>query len=223
MVANCRNCWLGSFARNMNILRPGDPARERLAFNDSTWLINIGTHKLPDSDDEFEILRVSLSDAIERVLTGEDFIKCFFKFQKRADGSTNRDIQREEFRTYTYLGISRDNMFATYQVERGTKTGRVDAHIIVKVYHADRVQFDNNRFQELLDEELLAENRKFAGVPLYTRFPDKPLKWAEPKLYVSFRLLGRTLLGNALTYIDKQQTLQESERLAVNILATGFA
>lgn len=208
----------------MNILRPGQAERDRLGTNESTWLVNIGTHKLPDSDEEFVILRESLTNALERVLSSEQIVQCFFIFDKSADGRINQNIRRMEFRTFNSLGIPRGEMVATFQVERGTKTGRIDAHIIMKVPHRNKIQFDNNRFQELLDQELLVENRRFAAAGMFTKFPDKPLKWADPKLYVSFRLLGRTLLQNALNYIDKQQQQQitEAERLAVEVLGSGF-
>lgn len=211
----------------MNVLNPGTYAAERLRINDSTWLVNIGTHKLPADDDEFVVLRESLNRALTRLLESEQIVECFFRYERLRDGRANEHVRRPEFRNRRFLGIVEGGMEARFEIERGTRTGRIDAHVVMRVYHTNRIQFDNNRFQELLDEELLVENRIFADENRYTRFPDKPLRWADPKLYVSFRLLGRTLLQNAMHYIEKQQNpnrrgLDESERAAIEVLASGF-
>jgi hypothetical protein len=122
------------------------------------------------------------------------------------------------FRTTDSLGV--DSMVADYQVERGARQGRVDAHILLEVVHSNtRLQFDFKQFAEELNEELEVENMSFAASDITTDDPAKPgqhLQWANGNLFVSFNRLGNSLASTAQAYLLKQTDPQTRD--AANLL-----
>ncbi len=172
--------------------------------NTSIWLINIGTHKKPGNVQEFEILRESLGDAIIRVTN--DSTKLITCFMPVIGPRGNVDVLKEPaFRIDEFLKIR--EIESEYEVELGAKQGRIDAHIVMTVHHGGKIQFDHHTFQELLDEELITENNTFIDNNIrsnssagYTH-----LKWAEPNLYVSFRMVGKIARRGVFEYVTKSQ------------------
>lgn len=173
--------------------------------NQSTWLINIGTHKKPINIEEEQVLRASLERALRRVLNRPEFAtECFYPVV-RIDGQT---VQRTQpwYRTQSNLKIS--NIQADFVVETGTRTGRLDAHILLRVDHRDsRIQVDHRRIGSMLDEELEIENQRFVADRVYRIYTDtghyEPVSWARPSVYTSFRSVGQSNAADAALYIRK--------------------
>lgn len=181
-----------------------NPAQEA---NKSSWLINVGTHKKPADEQEFHILRASLSESIKRVLARDDFAtKCYYAVVKPAGGGAVTAYTDPVYRTQNWLKILSQK--ASFVVEIGSTQGRVDAHIMITVTHRSRLQFDHNAFQRLLDDELESENDMFALREIPNKNPRRAaagpwLRWAEPNLYVSFRTIGKINLLDAHRYMNK--------------------
>ena len=176
--------------------------------NTSTWLINIGTHKKPINEEEAAVLRDSLQRSLQRVLARPDFeYACFYPVHRTADGRTVRlnGPEYEGMRNPDVLKITRID--ADFVVERGTRTGRFDAHILRRVEHEDsRIQVDHNRIGAFLDEELERENQRFREQPLARIYEDgtfEYISWAAPSVYTSFRSVGRSNAADAAVYIRK--------------------
>jgi hypothetical protein len=194
--------------------------------NRSTWMINIGTHKKPNDEEEFRVLRDSLLQAIGRMLDRPDFdTQCFYAVSGRGRDLVKHDALWE--RTRANLKISR--IFAEYAIERGSRTGRIDAHIIISVKHNDsKIQIDHRRIGQLLDEELDRENDYFVMAQTRSTDPTKAgefLKWAEPNLYTSYSALGHQNVADANVYIRKQNSdrvVYPEQENALNKMAIDF-
>lgn len=178
--------------------------------NVSCWLVNIGTHKRPANEEEYEILRGSLEQAIIRLTNSRaKMLSCLFPITgQRGNVQTLKD---ERFRTAHWLEVTEMN--SIYEIEHGGKQGRVDAHVILTVKHRAKLQFDHNKFQELLDEELLLENNSFIARNIMSQaHQGRYLQWAEPNLYVSFRSVGHYAINDVITYITKEQGLTTADK-----------
>lgn len=184
--------------------------------NRSTWMINIGTHKKPYSDREWDYLRESLRDAIERVLHDENVSSNLF-FPVRRDDTTGKMVRDDANlfrRNPAYLGIN-GRPVADFVIERGSKQGRVDAHILIEVVHSNTfIQFDVAAMADLLGIELQLENVSFAAAPILSddpKKPNQPIQWADGKLYVTYTSIGKTHASNAHVYLLKQTDNQSVE------------
>lgn len=175
---------------NVQYLNPEDN-RPAVASNRSSWLVNIGTHKLPANKEEDTILVESLSKAIMRLFKRKNFKNgCFI------------DLDADE------ISVARKikKITARFSIEHGTKTGRIDSHIILDVKHNTRLRFNHVRFGELLDLELKVENETFIrdGLTSGKRIEkNRPLQWADGKVYVSFRSIGGIQKMKTEEYIRK--------------------
>lgn len=187
-----------------NIAEPA-PVRVRRnadrGYNSSTWLINIGTHKKPFDEEEYHLLDASLENAIEQTLQDPMFYRIAYYAVGTGTGFITK-LKDPVFRNQVNLRILSQK--AHYNIERGGKQGRIDAHIILSVKHERHIQFDHNSFQSLLDSYLERENERFIAERVMSRRnPSVPLRWAEPNLYVSFRRIGGHTMRDTTTYINK--------------------
>lgn len=182
----------------------------------STWMINIGTHKKPANDQEREILQESLASAIRRVFSRETLNSDLFYPAPRRGSSRldHKAFYDPVFRNARSLPVTRKRV--RFAIEGGGVGGRVDAHILLDVEHeaVNGIRLDREAVQVLLDEELEEENRNFQERGVMSG--DTFLRWAAPKLYVSFRLIGAVEGRNTENYIKKEFT--ESEARAVTDL-----
>lgn len=193
-------------------------------------MINVGTHTKPYNDEEFLDLETSLRTIIEDILTDPTFESRAF-FTVVQNPNNRRLIQQTEpwGRTGDRLSITRrKHVFA---IEKGTVTGRVDAHIIIDLKHRDsKLQVDYKAIGEMIDEKLVEQNQiwRTQGYPL-SRNPlkiNQALQWANPKVYVSFSQLGYNNLTGADLYIRKQvgsrQRVFETEENVINKMSISF-
>lgn len=177
--------------------------------NTSTWMLNIGTHRKPYNDDELQFYAESLRRAIENVFDDEDNLSEMY-YRVTTSGTEPRTFQTltaPALRTRQMLGI--DSVDWTSVVETGSKTGRIDAHILLHVIHSNTlIRVDINNFADLLQEALMEENETFANLNLMRQEPGqhhKPLAWpAEGRPYVSFRSIGRFNEEATVAYMTKQ-------------------
>jgi hypothetical protein len=163
--------------------------------NRSTFMVNIGTHKLPESLRDYAVLQESLVDTIKRILAVPDISEKILHYvEKNSRGKLNK---------FPAIGVEFvETPKARFTVERGTVTGRIDAHILMDYVHRTKIMFNTHAFQEILDQELEVENMRF----IHNRVRDengKTMKWAKPRCYVSVRLIGRILAVDAEKYIAK--------------------
>jgi len=190
----------------INVSFVGSPLSGTAALqNRSTWMINIGTHRKPFDDPEEELLKRSLKEALDRVLKDPEFMtKCLYPVEKK-DGKLVKHTELF-YRTKEQLKVTKQ--VAEVAIESGTKTGRLDAHVIYDVEHSDsKIQFDHIGFGELLDRELEVENEMFKFRRIYSSDPTKPkefVRWANPSVYVSFNSLGISYVSQARIYLRKQ-------------------
>lgn len=183
----------------------------------SAWMINIGTHRKPYDDTEFEFYADSLRNAIQGILDDDDSVtSLFFPVVQDATGHWVQD-KRMSQRGINQLQITGATTLTV--VERGTRTRRIDAHIIVKVRHGNtRLQFDHTHFADLLQETLMAENEMFREEPFTygARDPMKlgqTLEWpTNGRPYVSFRLISRFDEGGTIAYMSKTWLTTDQER-----------
>jgi hypothetical protein len=202
---------------------------QRRMQNRSTWMINIGTHTKPYDDVEFVHLEQSLREVIEDVLTDAEFEnKAFYTVIRNNAGRLIRHTEPWG-RTNEALEISRRRH--VYAIERGTVTGRVDAHIIIDVKHgSSKIQVDHKAIGEMIDERLVRQNQIWmsqgqpeSSNPLKV---NQPLQWANPKVYTSYSPLGFNNLSGADVYIRKQtvanRRVLDADENAVNKMSISF-
>lgn len=213
--------------RRVEYLRPGG----RIGGNIQSWLLTIGTHKKPLDEREWHLLRDSLVDAIHRIVSNPLFknqIVYRFEAGRGRSAAGNQPFFAEQFRTDDNLQITAEDI--KYVVERGSKQGRIDAHILYTVEFNDHyLQIDHIRLQELVDDELATENLKFQSLGVKSSKIPTALAWCEPKVYTSFRSLGRTMRQGAEYYIRKnlestnpsKKKLYLSEADALRTFAVG--
>lgn len=184
--------------------------------NQTTWMLNIGTHVLPANEQENRILAQSLRNATDRVFQKPDFLSRLFYL---TTGSTRRGtltrFKDPIFRQATNLEIDREPV-STMVVENGRKTGKIDAHILMLVTHGEaHLELDHNGFAEMLQEELMAENARFQEEGLRSQRIGREteiLHWPrrsangekEARPYVSWRKIGGIARGPTLLYMMKQ-------------------
>ena len=168
-------------------------------------MINIGTHRKPFDEEEFHTLQHSLANAIENVLENPEFYRhVYFPVTRVGEGrnAATTKLTDTVYRTQQNLQIISQK--AEYNIEWGGLQRRVDAHIILSVKHRRHIQFDHHMFQHLLDQQLLEENNLFEMRRVMSKKnPHQYLRWAEPRLYVSFRRIGGTTMRDTSSYINK--------------------
>jgi hypothetical protein len=162
--------------------------RGRMLANRSTWLVNIGTHKKPFDEREWDILRNSLTEAIEAILNDPQFpLRCLTPMRIDEVTGRIRPPRYPEFLNLRDYGIDYP-IVAEFVIERGARQGRVDAHIILEVSHSDtRLQFNVPGFTAELRRELEAQTAALAGADILTSNPAFPLQhlaWANGNPYV---------------------------------------
>lgn len=200
----------------------GSPAGPGVGSNRSTWMLNIGTHRLPQSDNEYQILTESLRRCFERIFTSPTFYTdMFYLVERQARGLVQftDDVWREE----GYFRIEKCS--SEDVVERGANTGRIDAHILIDVTHADtQIQIDYKNFANLLQAQFMIENEYFRQNQIYSdKAPyDEWLSWPNHGIpYVSFRAVGKMNINATRAYMLKQFNQEQPYRNAAgNLIRT---
>lgn len=183
---------------NVSFVEEEDIDANRLN-NRSTFMITINTHTKPQTQGEFNIYKKSLRDAVYRILTRENIHKEVL-YQIATSGS----------RGGSQFKLPGDNIqlvkkpVARFSIERGTKQKRIDSHILMDFEHRDKIQFNCKAFGELVDMELAEENENFERFSIRKEKGYGNLKWADPKVYCSVRLIGKIMAQEAENYIGKQ-------------------
>ena len=177
--------------------------------NTSTWMLNIGTHRKPYNDAELQFYAESLRVAIQKIFDDEDNLtEMFYRVAPVAGNPrTFQHLTTPAFRTRDILGIN--SVDWTTVIETGSKTGRIDAHILLHVIHSTTlIRVDINNFADLLQEALGEENETFANLQLMREEPGqqhKPLAWPiEGRPYVSFSSISRFNESATVAYMTKQ-------------------
>lgn len=206
---------------------PQAAARALRQVKRSTWLINIGTHRKPYDDDEYETYKESLYQAIQRMFDNEiepHRMRFYYPVRKVGNGWIEFTDQRDT------LEIGNEDVDVV--VERGTITGRIDAHLLLTVEHTGPlIRFDHKEFARMLQTELEFENAFMQGdtTGVYTRkepgYQHENIQWPTNGVpYVSFRLISNFNNFQTIAYITKQHQgvqIYDNEFNALNNLVGG--
>lgn len=164
-------------------------------------MITIATHKKPQSQGDYWFLYTSLVEAIGRILRRPDILtEILFPAPPRGlPADTNYAVVN---RTPQRLAVTRWE--SDYNVEIGARQGRIDSHIILDIHHrsTEGIKVDHRRIGQLVDAELEVENQRFAAADV-RQGDGTLLRWANPTVYTSFRLVGQVQLRRTADYIDK--------------------
>lgn len=215
-----------------HIRSANDAAALRLRANTSTWMLNIGTHRKPFNDSELQRYAESLRSAIEKVFDDEDNLTEMFYRVAPVAGSNPRTFQHlttPVFRTREILGIN--SIDWTSVVETGSKTGRIDSHILLHVIHSNTlIRVDIKNFADLLQEALEEENEEFENLRIMQEDPlhqHEPLAWPkEGRPFVSFSSICRFNESGTLAYMTKQyrgQRIYDEEANALTMMGDNLA
>lgn len=189
----------------------------------STWMINIGTHRKPWDDHEYQLYRDSLYRVLARMFDDPNHrTRFYYPVRQMPNGDF---LMLTEQRDTMELGEEEVNVI----VERGTVTGRIDAHALVTIEHTGPlIRFDHNNFADDLQFELDLENGFFSTdeTPIFARtrpgYQNEKISWpTEGRPYVSFRSIARFNNFQALAYMTKQHrgdTIYDDEYRALTNL-----
>ena len=196
---------------NLNIIRNAEDATAAATRRNktSTWMLNIGTHRKPYDDAEYQLYFDSLDNALSNLFANDDWATDFL-YAIRIDPATERvtELDALPWRNNDVMKIVDFNGDAV--IERG-KMGRIDAHILLHVIHKDSLlRVDINNFADTLQAELEDQNEKMAAnIGIYHRrkpgYEQEPLQWpTEGRPYVTFSLIFRFNDSFATAYMAKQ-------------------
>lgn len=182
----------------MNVSHVEDEGGTIPLRNRSAFMVNIGTHRLPLSLRDYADYKYSLNIAIKELLRRPGIWHEIFDYNLSPKGTPVRDLVLEP--AYGFRPFSNRVNFV---IERGSETGRIDAHIVMELEHSHKIRLNVPRFRELFDSELAKRNEYFIANNVTSSENGEILRWPAPHSYVTVNLLGSIQAADAENYIRK--------------------